>query len=243
MGAPRREPIAAAAMATNTVRIRVWDLPTRLFHWVLVCCVIGSYITVKLGGLWMDWHVRLGLVTLGLMAFRLVWGLVGPRYARFSQFLRGPAAAWRYLRGQSAHLAGHNPLGAYSVMALLLSIGFQAVSGLFANDDVLTAGPLAYLSDDWSATLTALHKLNEWLMIALIALHVAAILWYQLKRHQDLLGPMIHGDAEVAVQPGAPVQGAQDTWLVRLGAAVLAAAIAAGVWWLTTLAPATEAFY
>ncbi len=231
------------AMTANPARIRVWDLPTRLFHWMLVACVIGSFITVKLGGLWMDWHVRFGLAILGLIVFRVIWGLIGPRYARFSQFLRGPRTVLRYLRGNSAHAAGHSPLGAWSVMALLLALGFQAFSGLFANDDVLTTGPLAWLSEDWSDTLTGLHQRNEWIMIALIALHIGAIFWYRLKRRKDLIGPMIHGDAHIATEAGKPVQSAQDSWLLRSGALVLAAAIAAGVWWLTTLAPAADSFY
>lgn len=191
----------------------------------------------------MDWHVRLGLVALWLIAFRLAWGLVGSRYARFSQFVRGPGAVWNYLRGKASHTAGHNPLGAYSVVVLLLSVGFQAVSGLFANDDVLTAGPLASLNEAWSSTLTGLHKLNEWFLIGLVALHIVAIIWYRLKGRKNLVGPMIHGDADVPMAPGKPIPAAQDSWQVRLKALTLAALIAAGIWWLTTLAPAADSFY
>lgn len=228
-------------MNTSNTKIRVWDLPTRLFHWALAVCVAGSFISVKLGGLWMDWHVRLGLVVAGLVVFRVVWGLIGPRYVRFAQFVRSPLAAIRYLRGQSVHIAGHNPLGAYSVLALILSIGFQAFSGLFANDDVMTSGPLAPLNETWSSTLTSLHKLNEWVLLTLIALHIVAILWYRIKGRKDMLGAMVHGDADLA--PGLAAPHAKDSWPVRLGALLLALAIGAGVWWLTTLAPAADAYY
>lgn len=232
-------------MTTTTTKIRIWDLPTRLFHWTLVICVIGSFVSVKLGGLWMDWHVRFGLITLWLIIFRLVWGLVGSRYARFSQFVRSPRVVWNYLRGRTFHIAGHNPLGAYSVVALLLAIGFQAFSGLFANDDVLTAGPLASLDENWSATLTGLHKLNEWVLIGLVALHVAAILWYRIKGRKNLVAAMIHGDANADINSYAsePVPGAQDSWKVRLKALALATIAGIAVWWLTTLAPAADSFY
>jgi cytochrome b len=119
--------------------LRIWDLPTRLFHWALVVCVLGAFVTVKLGGLYMEWHVRFGLATAGLILFRVLWGLFGSRYARFSQFLRGPRALAAYLGGR-LRTAGHNPLGALSVIAMLLAFGFQAVSGLFASDDIMIQG-------------------------------------------------------------------------------------------------------
>jgi cytochrome b len=219
-------------------RIRVWDLPTRLFHWALVICVVGAYVTVKLGGLWMDWHTRFGMAALALIAFRLIWGLLGPRYARFSQFVRGPRTVLRYLRNDLPPAAGHNPLGACSVIALLLVIGVQASSGLFANDDVLTAGPLAFLSDAWSSRMTWLHNANEWVIIALVGLHVAAIAWYQLVLRKNLGGPMIHGDVPADAHEGSPP--AQDSWTLRLAALILFAALCGLVWWLTTLAPADD---
>lgn len=230
-------------MDTNLARRRVWDLPTRLFHWMLVVCVTGAFVTVKLGGLWMDWHIRLGLCTLGLIVFRLIWGFVGPHYARFAQFISGPRGVWRYITAKGSHVAGHSPLGAVSVIALLACFGFQAFSGLFANDDVLSSGPLAFLSEDWSAALTRLHKLNQWLLIVLAAIHVAAILWYRYARHQDLIGPMIHGDIRVPDAAPGRIETVQDTWPLRFKAFGLATIIAMGIWWLTTLASAGESFY
>jgi cytochrome b len=230
--------IAESMPAPTTIRI--WDLPTRLFHWALAVCVTGSYITVKLGGLWMDWHVRFGLVALGLISFRIIWGLIGPRYARFSQFVHGPRYILNYLRGKTIHHAGHSPLGALSVIALLAAFGFQAVTGLFANDDVMTTGPLAYLSDRWSDRLTGLHDLNEWVLIGLVVLHVGAIAWYRIARHKNLVGPMIHGDVTLNPEQQAVVPGTRDSWPVRLGALAIGLAIAAAVWWITTLAPAGD---
>ncbi len=230
-------------MSKTVARIRVWDLPIRLFHWMLVICVAGSFLTVKLGGLWMDWHVRLGLITLGLIVFRLVWGVTGSYYARFAQFLCGPTAVVQYLRNRSSHIAGHNPLGAWSVVALLLFLGFQAFSGLFANDDVLTSGPLAFLNEGWSSTLTSLHKLNEWPIIVLLVLHIAAIVWHRLKYQEDLLSPMIGGDAHIATASAACPTSSKDTWATRLAALALATIIATVVWWLTTLAPSADTFY
>ncbi|RTZ40958.1 hypothetical protein EKL30_14780 [Candidimonas sp. SYP-B2681] len=230
-------------MSQPIARIRVWDLPIRLFHWMLALCVIASFLTVKLGGLWMDWHARFGLITFGLIVFRLVWGLAGSHYARFAQFIHGPAAIMQYLRDRSSHIAGHNPLGAWSVVALLLLLAFQVFSGLFANDDVLTSGPLAFLNEDWSNTFTSLHKLNEWPIIAMVVLHIAAIVWYRLKYQEDLLSPMISGDANLSTAPTSLPAQAKDTWATRLGALALATIIAAAVWGLTTLTPSVDAFY
>lgn len=219
-----------------TVRLRVWDLPTRIFHWGLVASIIGSFITIKLGGLWMDWHVRFGLLATGLILFRLIWGIVGPRYARFSQFVRGPMTVIAYLRGQHHHIAGHNPLGALAVIALLLVFGFQAFSGLFANDDIFTSGPLAYLSSSWSRTFTGLHKLNEWVMLGLVAVHVGTITWYRIARNHKLTSAMIHGDALVPTD--SPTAGpSADSWTIRISALLLAIAVGMATWWLTTLAP------
>lgn len=222
-------------MKSHGNTIRVWDLPTRIFHWALVVCVIGSYVTIKLGGLWMDWHARFGMTILGLIIFRLIWGVVGPHYARFSQFVRGPKKLMGYLQGHFTSVAGHNPLGALSVMALLLFIGFQAVSGLFANDDIFTTGPLAYLNSQWSSRLTTLHKLNEWVLLGVIGLHIVAVLWYQFVKRKPIIPPMVHGDTVVVTSSEAV--STQDSWKVRLAALLLAIVIAGFLWWIWNLAP------
>jgi len=223
-------------------RVRVWDLPTRLFHWLLVISVTGALVTVQLGGLYMDWHVRFGLLTLGLLLFRLIWGFCGPRYARFAQFLHGPCTVWAYLRGKAATSAGHHPLGGWAVLAMLLVLGFQAITGLFANDDILTAGPLAGLvAADTSGMLTWLHGVNATLVYTLLALHLAAVIvWYTLIRRRRIIAPMISGDADAPA--GTPA--ARDDARVWLGALLIAILAGVVVWLIQVLAPpATSAYF
>ena len=218
---------------TNT---RIWDLPTRLFHWALVVCVVGALVTVKLGGNWMQWHLNFGIATLALLVFRIIWGLIGPRYARFSSFLPSVRAAWVYLRDGSTHTqhpAGHNPLGAWSVYALLGVLLVQASTGLFVSDDIMYQGPLSILvSNDTVAQLTSVHKFGEVVIFSLIGLHLVAILFYTIKGH-GLVGPMIHGDAN-SERLATGTLPAQDDWRVRLGALVLAGLLACLAWWLAT---------
>ncbi|WP_459618727.1 cytochrome b/b6 domain-containing protein [Bordetella sp. 2513F-2] len=211
--------------------VRIWDLPTRLFHWAFAACVVGAYASVKLGGLYMDWHVRFGLAALGLIVFRVIWGFVGPQHARFANFVRGPSAMLGYLRGAAAY-AGHNPLGALSVVAMLLLFGFQAASGLFASDDIMVQGPLYGLVDESvSGTLTWLHHANEWVLVALVALHLLAIGWYALVRRRRLVRAMITGDMPAHQLPerAGPSEDGPAIWLRAL---LVAAAAAALVWWI-----------
>lgn len=230
---------------TESTTLRIWDLPTRLFHWALAICVTGSFVTIKMGGfVGMEWHVRFGQITFGLILFRLIWGFVGPHYARFRQFVHGPLTIWRYLRGEHLHIAGHNPVGAVSVVAMLFLFGFQAFSGLFASEDVFfTSGPLAHLSRAWSTRLTGLHKLAEWPLLALIALHLGAIVWHQFVNKQQLARAMVTGDIARSGADAHLVPQTRDNLSVRVGAALLAGAIAALTWWITTLAPSATSFY
>lgn len=213
--------------------VRVWDLPTRLFHWLLVGCFVGSLVSVSIGGNAMAWHFRFGYATLALIAFRVVWGFVGPRYARFSSFPPNPAAALRHLSGGAVGGGpGHNPLGAFSVYAMLLAFAFQAGTGLFANDSIAWDGPLRHLvSDSTSDLLTRLHKINRFVVIALILLHLGAIAWYVRVRHQPLLRPMLRGDRDFDDAERLP-PAAADGPRERLRAIVLIAACAFAVWWL-----------
>lgn len=217
-------------------QLRIWDLPTRLFHWLLAISITGALITIHLGGAWMDWHVRFGIASFVLLIFRVVWGLVGPRYARFSQFVTSPAATITYLRNrQGKRYAGHNPLGAWSVLAMLLLFLFQSSTGLFANDDVMTQGPLAqFVSNDTVSLLTRLHNLSEYLLYACIALHLTAITIYSLQGHA-LVKPMVTGDVPKHTLPTG-TQNACDDWRVRLGALMLATLLGALAWWLINLA-------
>lgn len=209
-------------------RLRVWDLPTRLFHWLLVGCILGSIITIKAGET--GWHFRFGYAILCLLLFRILWGFVGPRYARFSSFPPRLRAAWQSLRGAPDTRPGHNPAGALSVYALLASCSLQAVTGLFANDGIIWDGPLRkWVSGSTSDLITAIHLSNRFVLIGLIVLHAGAILWYRVVRGKHLTAAMITGDA-VANHPGA--EPSRDDAALRIKALVIAALSAAAVWTL-----------
>lgn len=174
-------------------RIRLWDLPLRLFHWSLVATVLGAISTGLIGGGWMVWHGRLGLAVVGLLAFRLVWGFVGSTHARFAAFFPTPGKIAAYLRGQWQGV-GHNPLGALSVFALLGLLSIQVASGLLANDDIAFNGPLYPLIDKaLSDAATGWHRLVVNALYLLLALHVAAIAFHDRIKRQNLVRPMITG--------------------------------------------------
>jgi cytochrome b len=218
-------------------QVRVWDLPTRLFHWALVLCVIGSVASAKLGGNALVWHLRLGYAVLALVAFRVLWGLVGGRWSRFTSFLYSPAALLRYLRGRprdgERFDVGHNPLGGLSVLAMLAGLALQAGSGLIADDEIATTGPLQrFVSGEVSLAWTSYHKsYGQWGLYLLIALHLAALAYYALAKRRNLLAPMISGDKRLA-PTAAP---ARDSAATRLLALALLGACAAAVGWLVSL--------
>jgi len=216
-------------MSTPPVPTRVWDLPTRLTHWLLAAAVVGSVVTAKIGGGAMVWHTRLGFVVLALLVFRVLWGLLGGRWSRFASFIYAPGTLLRYLRGQARegeHLeVGHSPLGALSVFALLLALGSQVGTGLVSDDEIAFIGPLNKLvSIDTGLAATSWHKTwGQWAILALVALHVLAIVVYLLRRN-NLIGPMITGDK--ALPAGTP---ASADGLAQRGLALALAAAALGV--------------
>ncbi len=224
-------------MNLQTVRVRVWDLPTRLFHWTLMLCVIGSVASAKIGGNAMVWHFRLGYVVLTLLAFRLLWGLLGGHWSRFASFVYAPSALRRYLQGASRpdehHEVGHSPLGALSVFALLALLAAQVGTGLFADDEIASSGPLVrFVSGATSSLLTGWHKnWGQWLILATVALHVAAIVVYRFRRGRDLVTPMLSGDKQLP----AGVPAARDTLATRGLALALVAACAALAAWVASL--------
>ncbi|MBX3685736.1 MAG: cytochrome b/b6 domain-containing protein [Rhodocyclaceae bacterium] len=209
----------------STKKVRIWDLPTRIFHWALFLLVTAAIVSVKIGGNAMVWHGRIGVAIVGLLVFRIVWGLVGSTYARFAHFVRGPGAIRAYLQGRWRGV-GHNPLGALSVLALLGLLAFQVSTGLFSNDDIAFNGPLYPLVDkDTSDWLSGLHNQAEWFIYGLVGLHIAAILYYVRFKKDDIVKPMITGEKAIN-EPG--VESARGGGVLAF---VLALAIAAGVAW------------
>lgn len=178
--------------------VRVWDLPTRLFHWVLVILTATSFATGKAGGNWMLYHEWCGEAILALLVFRIVWGFIGSTPSRFFTFLAGPSAVLQYastlFRREPDHSVSHNPLGGWSVAAMILMLFVQAGTGLFANDDIATEGPLyAWVGKALSNRLTSIHLLNQEVIIILVAIHTAAVLFHLVYKGENLITPMITG--------------------------------------------------
>jgi cytochrome b len=215
--------------------VRVWDLPTRLFHWALAACVIGLVVTGNIGGNWMNWHLRLGYAVLTLLLFRVVWGFVGGYWSRFSRFLYAPGAVWRYLRGQAPplHKVGHTPMGALSVFALLTILLVQVGTGLISDDEIAFTGPLVrFVSGDTVSSATSYHKnIGKFIVMGLVVLHLAAIAFYKLVKKQDLVRPMIVGDKKLS----AAAPGTRDGTRSRLLALAVLLICAAVVRWVVSL--------
>jgi cytochrome b len=210
------------------MKIKVWDLPLRLFHWLLVAAVATAFVSAKIGGNAMVWHGRAGLLIIGLVAFRIVWGFIGSGTARFTSFVRGPAAIKAYLDGQW-HGVGHNPLGALSVLGLLTLVGVQATTGLFANDDISYQGYLyALVGAKLSGQLTGLHKLFEPALITLVILHLGAIAFYMRIKKRNLVKPMITGWDEASKPVEPPRNGGMAAFLVAATIGVGTAYAASG---------------
>ena len=188
--------------------VRVWDLPTRVFHWLLAAAVIGAVVTAKIGGNAMVWHLRLGLTVLALLVFRLAWGFVGGHWSRFKVFAYGPASVRAYLRGDAGpggrYDVGHSPLGALSVFALLGVLILQVSTGLIADDEVATVGPLNRFVDvAVGLKASTWHtRVGQYLIIVLTLVHVGAVLYYLRAKRRNLIAPMWHGDKHLA--PGTP---------------------------------------
>ena len=216
-------------MTPAGLRAGVWDLPTRLFHWALAVLVVFSYATGKLGGAWLPWHMRSGYAILALLGFRLAWGFIGPAPVRFASFVRGPGEARAYLRelrpGQRP-APGHNPIGGWNVLLMLALLALQAGTGLFSNDESAHEGPLAAtVSDAMVDRMSAIHGWTQVALVVVVALHVMAVLFYQLRLRIDVVRPMLGGG-----KTGARTLG--------LAAAALLAS-AGAVYWLVVIHPRT----
>jgi cytochrome b len=200
-------------MAKTNNRIRVWDLPVRLFHWALVILIATSYFSGRTGGDWMKLHFWSGYAILTLLLFRIVWGFVGSTTARFSDFVKGPSAALRHIAelagADRPREAGHNPLGGAMVVVLIFAVLAQVVAGLFAADtDIGTVtGPLSHLvADKWIERATAFHTFWVNVLLVLVALHVLAAIVYLVWKRQNLIGAMFTGRKPLddVVAPGKP---------------------------------------
>jgi cytochrome b len=208
-------------------RMKVWDLPVRLFHWAIVVLIFLAWATEE----WdrMDWHVWIGYTILTLLLFRLAWGFVGSDTARFLWFLRSPVAAWRHLshlrRREPDHEIGHNAAGGWMVLVMLGLLGVQAGTGLFSNDDANTEGPLLHLvgkqQSDW---LSHIHSLNFNLIEGVIVLHVLAIILYGVLKRQNLVRPLVTGIKLMPADMRAP-RMVSPIWALAL-LAVAAGAVA-----------------
>ena len=224
-------------MNDQQTTVRVWDLPTRAFHWALAACVLASIATAWTGGNAMVWHFRLGYAAFTLLTFRLVWGFIGGHWSRFASFAYAPTTVWRYLRGASRpdehHDVGHNPLGAFSVFAVLGLLALQVGTGLFADDEISNAGPLSkFVSGATSLALTGWHKgYGQWLIVALIVLHVGAILYFLTAKRRNLVVPMVTGDKRLVALAPQSVDSAGSRTL----AAMLLVVCAGLVGWVVAL--------
>ena len=180
-------------------QIRVWDIPIRLFHWVLVALITSQFLIAWVFTEQIDLHVKLGYLTLALIVFRIFWGFIGTAHAQFKNFLVSPTSLVAYIKGlfnqtSQSKSAGHNPIGGYSTIAIIACILAQGFSGLFCDDDVFTVGPLRHLvSDNATSIFNQIHALNGKILVGLLCTHVAAIFWHLLVKRENLIKPMITG--------------------------------------------------
>ena len=227
-----RLPSIETKRATPPARVRVWDLPVRIVHWAMVVLLVGLVVTGLLGNEWLLWHMRFGQTMLALVVFRVIWGFVGSRNARFAAFLRGPTDIARYARsfaGAHERHATHNPLGGWMVMLLLVALLVQATTGLFTNDDILWGGPLSEkVTKDTSDAVSAFHRKFWWVVAALSAIHVVAVLAYLWLFKDNLIVPMLTGDKDLPAGTATSEGAAAST----AKAIVLLALCGVAIWYL-----------
>ncbi len=195
--------------------VRIWDLPTRLFHWALAACVVGLVITGQVGGEAMAWHFRFGYAVLTLLLFRFAWGFWGGHWSRWAQLPLQPSSVWAYVQGRAtpAHLVGHNPLGSWSVVVLLFFLGLQVATGLVSDDEIATLGPLSsWASGAVVSWATSWHKSwGKLILIVLVSIHLLALAWYRWQKNSSLVPAMWHGDKVLT----APLPASRDNMISR----------------------------
>jgi len=216
-------PTSTSSAATSTTRVRIWDAPVRIVHWLMVLLIAISWRSAESGA--MDYHRYSGYALLGLLIFRILWGFLGSTTARFASFVRGPRAILAYVRGTPGRVEhhepsppGHNPIGALSVIALLLLLVTQVVLGLFAVDvDGIESGPLStYVSFETGRACAHWHGTVFNVLICFIALHVAAVLFYLLFKRQNLISAMIHGRREYPATAAPEIEVGSTGWLLAI---------------------------
>jgi len=216
-------------------RVRVWDLPTRVFHWALAALVLVLFLTAKLGGDAMVWHARAGLAAGAMLSFRVLWGFAGGRWSRFASFSCSPRRLAAFVSGKDGANVpvGHSPLAALSVYAMLAALLAQVGTGLFSENKDEFAGPLnSFVSSRTAHALTIYHhEVGQPLLVVLVTLHLAAIAWYLMGRRRNLTAAMWHGDK----WPVDDAPGSRDDMRTRLLALGLFACCAALAAWVSQL--------
>lgn len=222
--------VVSTSDKSSTRTVKVWDIPIRLFHWLLVLGIIAMWLTADVFDR-LGLHMAIGYALIGLIVFRLVWGFIGSDTAKFSQFVRCPRSIITYLRTpKPGVMLGHNPLGALSVLAMIVSIIVQLGTGLFANDQIYNEGPFSdYVSEHMQDLLTEVHEINFYILLGLIALHLAAIAFYQFKKREPLVRAMVTGKR--AIKEGEEIQNPNPRFAGPI-AFVIAIAISVGAWYL-----------
>lgn len=216
--------------STGLITAPVWDGFVRVFHWSLVLLFTFSVVTGKVGGEWIVWHMRSGYAILALVTFRLIWGFIGGEYARYVSFLTGPVRAMKFAKGllgkTHEQVIGHNPVGGWMVLILLILLATQAGLGLFSNDEIATTGPLArYVSDETSLTLMSRHRSIGNVLLVLVGLHVAAVLFHLFFKKENLIFAMFSGKKDLPPELAREAHAARKASL-PLGFVLLSVAIA-----------------
>lgn len=214
----------------NLPSYRVWDLPTRIFHWLIVVLVLAQWASAQWNWLPMTFHFYAGYTTVALVIARIAWGVVGSQSSRFSAFVHGPTTLARYLAQARTRaperIAGHNPLGGWAVLAMLAALLFQGVTGLFSSDDIALYGPLSeQVSAQTMKLMTRLHKQSADVLLILIGIHLLAIAWHALFKRENLIGPMFSGRKRLADDPGLRFAGIWRALLVVVLSATVVSAV------------------
>lgn len=228
----------ASAVPIDNAHLHVWDLPTRVFHWLLVISFIAAYLTNWLGVSYFTYHLWSGYFVTVLVGFRILWGIFGTHHARFANFVRHPLESLRYAKHLATNKAqsypGHNPLGALMVLLLLTVMLIQAVTGLFSNDEIFNVGPLyGYVSNELSLKLTGIHKDLFYWILAAVGVHVGAVLFYVFVKRENLIKAMITGKKPRRGFEHARAIESSKVWLALFLVVVVSAALA----WVVTTAP------